>query len=85
MLNRDATLAKIEQLPDSLLAKVSDFADLLIEEHDHKEVTPSAEGSLSQAWNNWFESLETSTNPPEQSLDYQQLLLEKYRKQGLEL
>ncbi len=42
--------------------------------------------SITETWTQWFEAVEQiETVPSEPESDYQQLLIHKYRKQGLEL
>lgn len=81
---RKATIAKLQQLPDPLLQKVSDFIDRLMRQPE--PVNGNLDRSVTQAWMQWFEAgdhLEIVSNQP--NSDYQQLLLTKYRQQGLEL
>ncbi len=81
---RKAMIAKLQQLPDPLLQKVSDFIDRLMRQPD--PVNGNPDRSVAKAWMLWFEAgdhLEIVSNEP--NSDYQQLLLTKYRQQGLEL
>jgi hypothetical protein len=82
---RETAIAKLQQLPDSLLQQVSDFIDFLIYRR-HSTVIDDHRDELAEAWTRWFESVDhlevTSTDSVS---NYQQHLLSKYRQQGLEL
>jgi hypothetical protein len=64
---------------------VNDFIDFVICKHQ-AEIDNQLDEKLKQKWLQWFEEVERldviSTHP---SSNYQQFLLDKYRKQGLEL
>lgn len=84
MTIRETTIAKLQQLPEPLLQQVNDFIDQLI--HQPEPVNGKPESFIAQAWAQWFEAgdqLEIISN--ESSSNYSQLLLTKYRQQGLEL
>ncbi|NJL85983.1 MAG: hypothetical protein HC886_08370 [Leptolyngbyaceae cyanobacterium SM1_1_3] len=84
MTIRKTTIGKLQQLPEPLLQQVSDFIDQLI--HQSETANDKPESSIAQAWMQWFEAgdrLEVMSNDP--NGDYSQLLLTKYRQQGLEL
>jgi hypothetical protein len=86
MTIRETTIAKLQQLPESLLQEVSDFIDCLTNEQQHSAAIGSSEGELAEAWVRWFESVDRpESKPMEPDSNYQQLLLAKYRQQGLEL
>jgi hypothetical protein len=86
MTIREATIAKLQQLPEPLLKQVSDFIDLLTERKQRSIDINNSEGEPSKAWALWFESVDQlEVIPTKPASDYQQLLLSKYRKQGLEL
>lgn len=86
MTMRETTIAKLQQLPESLLQEVSDFIDRLTDKQQHSSAIDSSKDEPIEAWVRWFEAVDrlevTSINPVS---DYQQLLLAKYRQQGLEL
>jgi hypothetical protein len=86
MTIRETAIAKLQQLPESLLQKVSDFIDLLTNRQQHSLAIDNPKGELAEAWARWFESVDHLEATPTGSVsDYQQLLLAKYRQQGLEL
>lgn len=86
MTIREATIAKLQQLPEPLLKQVSDFIDLLTERKQRSIDINNPEGEPAKAWAQWFEAVERlEVIPNESASDYQQLLLAKYRQQGLEL
>lgn len=86
MTVRELAIAKLQQLPDSILLEVSDFIDFMMHKHRAKIAEAQPQENLTQAWEKWFdevERLEIVTNRTEN--EYQQLLLNKYRRQGLDL
>jgi hypothetical protein len=86
MTIRETTIAKLQQLPESLLQQVSDFIDLLTDRQQHSPISDNLKCEIAEAWARWFESVDRLEAIPSEPLnDYQQLLLTKYRQQGLEL
>lgn len=86
MTIRETAIAKLQQLPEPLLQQVSDFIDFLTYKQQHSATISNSQGELAEAWAQWFETVERlETTPSEPASDYQQLLLTKYRQQGLEL
>jgi hypothetical protein len=86
MTIRETAIAKLQQLPESLLQQVSEFIDILTDKQQRSIAINHHEGETSQAWARWFESVDRlEVTPTESASDYQQLLLAKYRQQGLEL
>ena len=86
MTIRETAIAKIQQLPESLVQEISDFIDLIAHNHQAKVVNQPLEGDRPEAWARWFEAadgLEITPTPP--TSEYQQRLLSKYRQQGLNL
>ena len=84
MTIRETTIAKLTQLPEPLLHQVNNFIDRLMSYPEPGSSKP--EDAIAETWVHWFEvgdRLETMS--PEPTSDYQQLLLSKYRQQGLEL
>lgn len=82
----DITIAKLQQLPESFLQEISDYIDFVMHKHKYRIAEPKLPDDLAKAWAKWFEEvdrLEVMTNQPES--EYQQVLLNKYRQQGLEL
>lgn len=85
MTTRDSAIAKLQQLSEPLVQEVNDFIDFVLHKHQAKIDTQDEE-QLRQKWSQWFEEvdrLEVISTAP--NSNYQQLLLNKYRKQGLEL
>ncbi len=85
MNTRDSAIAKLQKLPEPLLQEVNNFIDFVIDKHQ-AEIDSQSDEKLKQKWLQWFEEVERldviSSDP---TSNYQQLLLNKYRKQGLEL
>ena len=83
---RETTIAKLQQLPEPLLQQVSDFIDFVIHNQQHSTANNKPNVDVTQVWVRWFESVKIlDVTPTEPASDYQQLLLAKYRQQGLEL
>lgn len=84
MTIRETTIAKLTQLPEPLLQQVNDFIDRLMPHFEPGNGKP--EDAIAEAWAHWFEAGDQlEAMPTEPTNDYQQLLLSKYRQQGLEL
>ncbi|WNZ44524.1 hypothetical protein Q2T42_22250 [Leptolyngbya boryana CZ1] len=82
----EQAISRLKQLPESLLQQVSDFIDVLTDEQVQNTVIDNPDAQLSKAWVQWFEAIDRiEITPTESDSDYQQLLLSKYRQQGLEL
>jgi hypothetical protein len=88
---RETAIAKIQQLPDSLVQQIIDFIDFITRNHPGKTAIDSLEGARAKAWVHWFEAADgleiapESTPTPTPTSEYQQRLLNKYRQQGLNL
>lgn len=86
MTIRETTIAKLQQLPEPLLQEVNDFIDFITHKHQYRTANGKSQSDTAQAWALWFESVDClEVTPIEPSSEYQQLLLNKYRQQGLEL
>jgi hypothetical protein len=86
MTIRDDAIVKLKQLSEPLLQEVSDFIDFVIHKHQCEPDDSQPDESLVEAWSQWFRAVEPlDVTPPEPASSYQQLLLNKYRQQGLEL
>lgn len=86
MTNREITIAKLQRLPELLLQQVSDFIDVLTDRQQHSPAIDNSENETTEAWARWFEAVDRlEIIPTEPANDYQQLLVAKYRQQGLEL
>jgi len=86
MTIRETTIAKLQQLSEPLLQEVTDFIDFVIHKHQVKITDSQPDETLVEAWSQWFEAVDSlDVAPSEPVSNYQQLLLNKYRQQGLEL
>jgi hypothetical protein len=86
MTTRDTAIAKLQQLSEPLLQEVSDFIDFVIHKYQAKPDTNQPAETIAESWSQWFETVDhLDVIPSEAVSNYQQLLLEKYRQQGLEL
>jgi Protein of unknown function (DUF2281) len=86
MTIRETTIAKLQQLSEPLLQEVTDFIDFVIHKHQVKTAHSQPDATLVEAWSQWFEAVDSlDVAPSEPVSNYQQLLLNKYRQQGLEL
>lgn len=85
MTPRDAAITKLQQIPESLLQEVNDFIDFVM--HKHQVHTSDQEmDDMTKEWTRWFEGVDQlKATPIEPRSDYEQLLLDKYRQQGLSL
>ncbi len=78
--------AKLQQLSEPLLQEVTDFIDFVMHKHQVKIAESQPDEPLVEKWSQWFEAVDSlEVSPPEAVSNYQQLLLNKYRQQGLEL
>ncbi len=83
---RQNAISKLQQLPESLLPEVNNFIDFVIHKHQSEAINEKQQDEIVKAWDTWFEAVEQlEVKPTEPFSEYQQLLLNKYRKQGLEL
>ena len=83
---RQNAIAKIQQLPESLLPEVNNFIDFVIHKYQSGKVNEKQQDDVAKAWEKWFEAIDhLEVKPTEPVSEYQQLLFKKYRKQGLEL
>jgi len=84
MTIRETTIAKLQQLPEPLLQEVSDFIDFLRDKQQHSTATDKPNSDVKKAWLQWFESVDRLEVYPDQpAINSQQLVLTKYRKQGV--
>ncbi len=71
MTIREATIAKLQQLPEPLLQQVSDFIDLLTDRQQHSPVIANPQSEFSKAWARWFDSVNClEVIPTESASDY---------------
>ena len=86
MTIRETTIAKLQQLPEPLLQEVNDFIDFVTHKHQSRTANGKSQSDTAEAWARCFESVERlEITPTELTSEYQQLLLNKYRQQGMEL
>ncbi|MGV0023797.1 DUF2281 domain-containing protein [Phormidesmis priestleyi] len=86
MTIRETTIAKLQQLPESLVQEVNDFIDFVAHKHQSKIGNNQLQNNAAEAWTTWFGEVDLlDVTPTEPISEYQQLLLNKYRQQGLEL
>ena len=84
MTIRDNAIAKLQKLPEPLLQEVSDFIDFISQKHLAKTAESQSKEKLVEAWLKWFEGVDRlEVIPTEPANEYQQLLSDKYRQQGL--
>ncbi|MDB9316981.1 MULTISPECIES: DUF2281 domain-containing protein [Cyanophyceae] len=83
---RDTAIAKLQNLSEPLIQEVSDFIDFIIHKYQAQPDTNQPAETIAESWSQWFKTVDClDVTPPEPVSNYQQLLLEKYRQQGLEL
>lgn len=90
MTIRETAIAKIKQLPESLVQEIINFIDLITHNRQAETAIDSLDGDRSEAWARWFEAVDSLEIAPESTSaaptsEYQQRLLSKYRQQGLNL
>lgn len=86
MTIRESAIDKLQKLPNPLLRQVSDFIDFLTYKHQVRLQADTFQNTSAETWAQWFEAVDQlQVNSTESVDDYQQHLLSKYRKQGLEL
>lgn len=86
MTIRETAIAKLQQLSEPLLLEVTNFIDFVIHKHQVKIADRQPDAKFAEAWSCWFESVDhLDITPPQPTSNYQQILLNKYRQQGLDL
>ncbi len=55
---RETAIAKIQQLPESLVQEISNFIDFVTRNPQAKTAKPLLEGDRSEAWAQWFEAVD---------------------------
>ncbi|MBW4612914.1 MAG: DUF2281 domain-containing protein [Desmonostoc vinosum HA7617-LM4] len=86
MTIRETTIAKLQELPEPLLQEVNDFIDFVVHKHESQTANDKIQSDVALAWTQWFESVDRiAATPTKLTSKSQQLLLNKYRQQGLEL
>lgn len=83
---REITISKLDQLPDSLVEEVNQFIDFVIYKNQLAITENEPEPTLAEKWLKWFENVEKlDVNPTQTTKTYAELLIDKYRQQGLDL
>jgi len=86
MTIRETATNKLNQLPEFLIQEVSDFIDFVAHKHQSKIIDSQLEVALVETWSQWFKALDDlDVTPSEPDNTYSELLLNKYRQQGLDL
>lgn len=60
------TIAKLQQLPESLLQEVSDFIDFVAHKHQFQSANHEQQ-DVSQAWEKWFKTVDSLDVAPAES------------------
>jgi hypothetical protein len=86
MTLRETAISKLHQLPESLIQEVTDFIDFIAHKHQSQLNTSHPEPTLEETWSQWFRAVDAlEVIPSESNSTYPELLLSKYRQQGLDL
>jgi hypothetical protein len=86
MTIRDAAIAKLQEISEPLLQEVNDFIDFVVHKHQAEMTDSQLDELLAEKWSRWFKAVdELEVTPSEPESTYPELLLSKYRQQGLEL
>ncbi|MCC5643073.1 DUF2281 domain-containing protein [Nostoc sp. CHAB 5824] len=72
MTIREITIAKLQQLSESLLQEMTDFIDFVIHKHQVKIADTQPDETLVGKWPQWFEAVDSlDVSPPEAVSNYQ--------------
>jgi hypothetical protein len=86
MTIRETAISKLNQLPEFLVQEVNDFIDFVAYKHQSKVIESQPEAALVETWSQWFEAVDDlDVTLSELNSTYPELLLRKYRQQGLNL
>ena len=58
MTIRQTAIAKLQQIPESLLLEVSSFIDLAIHKHQSKTANDKPQDDVAKIWQKWFEGVD---------------------------
>lgn len=58
MTIRESAIAKIQQLPESLVQEIIDFIDFITRNRQAKTAIDSLEGDRAKVWVHWFEAVD---------------------------
>jgi hypothetical protein len=82
----DSVIAKLHQLPEPLVQEVNDFIDFITQKYQSQPTDSPPETRLEKKWSKWFSAVDAlEVIPPQPANTYSELLLSKYRQQGLDL
>lgn len=83
---RETAISKLNQLPESVVREVNDFIDFVAHKHQAEIVDNQPDTKLLETWSQWFKTVDDlDITPCESDSTYPELLLNKYRQQGLDL
>ena len=86
MTLRETAITKLHQLPEPLVQEVNDFIDFIAQKHQSQLLDSHPQATLEEKWSQWFRSVDAlEVTPPQAAITYSELLLSKYRQQGLDL
>jgi Protein of unknown function (DUF2281) len=86
MTIRETAISKLHQLPESLVQEVTDFIDFIAHKHQSQIIESHPESTLEETWSQWFRAVDAlEVTPSDPNSTYPELLLSKYRQQGLDL
>lgn len=57
---RQSAIAKLQQLPESLLPEVNNFIDFVIHKHQSEIANENQQGDIAKAWEKWFEAVDNN-------------------------
>lgn len=70
---REIAIAKLQQLPESLVQEIIDFIDFITRNRQAKAAIDSLEGDRSGGWSRWFEATDSLESVRSLSSDSQTL------------
>jgi hypothetical protein len=83
---RETAITKLNELPESLVQEVNDFIDFIVHKHQSQLVESKPESALEETWSQWFRTVDAlDVTPSKPNSTYPELLIGKYRQQGLDL
>jgi hypothetical protein len=86
MTIRETAILKLHQLPEPLVQEVNDFIDFIAQKHQSQLIDSHPEAMFEEKWSQWFRVVDAlEVTPSQPASTYPELLLSKYRQQGLDL
>jgi hypothetical protein len=86
MTFRESIISKLNKLSDAQVQEVSDFIDFVVYKHQQEILKTKPVDIFMQKWLRWLESIENlEIVLSEPARNYPEILLSKYRQQGLNL